>query len=103
MGLNPNTATPLTSKQGYSWVMGEMCCTTYNHMSTPNTRTCAGMGFPGNMANMAMQVPPSSAHPGGVSVVFGDGHVSFVTDQVSLAVWRALGIRAGGEVAPTDF
>ena len=31
-GLNPLTATPLTSKQGYSWVMGEMCCTTYNHV-----------------------------------------------------------------------
>src|SRR5262249_12408859 len=53
--LDPNTATPLTSKEGFSWVMGEMCCTTYNHVATPNTRTCAGIGFPGNMANMAMQ------------------------------------------------
>ena len=33
---------PLTSKQGASWVMGEMCCTTYNHVRTPNTITCAG-------------------------------------------------------------
>src|SRR5262249_362944 len=48
-GLNPATATPLTSKQGFSWVMGEMCCTTYNHVDTPNTVTCAGIGFPGNM------------------------------------------------------
>ena len=34
--------------------MGEMCCTTYNHVDTPNTTTCAGIGFPGNMSNMAM-------------------------------------------------
>src|SRR5205823_3519345 len=45
--LSPS-ATPLTSKQGASWVMGEMCCTTYNHVAPPNTRTCAGVGFPGN-------------------------------------------------------
>ncbi len=27
---NPLTATPLTSKWGWSWVMGENCCTLYN-------------------------------------------------------------------------
>ncbi len=97
-GLNPLTATPLTSKQGYSWVMGEMCCTTYNHASTPNTTTCASTGFPGNMSNMAMVVPPSSAHTGGVNVVFGDGSVRFIQDSVSLANWRAMGTIRGGEV-----
>jgi len=101
--LNPNTATPLTSKEGASWVMGEMCCTTYNHVSTPNTRTCAGMGFPGNMANMAMQVPPSSYHTGGVNVLFGDGDVRFISDGIDLGTWRALGSRNGGEVVSGDF
>jgi prepilin-type N-terminal cleavage/methylation domain-containing protein len=96
MGL-PLTATPLTSKQGYSWVMGEMCCTTYNHVSTPNTRTCAGIGFPGTMSNMAMQVPPSSGHFGGVNVVFGDGAVRFVSDSIELGTWRALGTMNKGE------
>jgi prepilin-type N-terminal cleavage/methylation domain-containing protein/prepilin-type processing-associated H-X9-DG protein len=96
-GLNPVTATPLTSKQGYSWVMGEMCCTTYNHVAPPNTTTCASTGFPGNMANMAMVVPPSSSHPGGVNVGFGDGSVRFVRDTVSLPAWRAMGTIGGGE------
>jgi prepilin-type N-terminal cleavage/methylation domain-containing protein len=100
--LDPNAATPLTSKQGYSWVMGEMCCTTYNHVSTPNTLTCAGSPFPGNMSNMAMVVTASSWHGGGVNVANCDGSVHFVSDTVSLAAWRALGTRAGGETIPID-
>jgi prepilin-type N-terminal cleavage/methylation domain-containing protein/prepilin-type processing-associated H-X9-DG protein len=97
-GLNPSTATPLTSKQGASWVMGEMCCTTYNHLNVPNTVSCAGIGFPGNMANMAMQIPPSSQHPGGVNCLMGDGSVRFVTNSVTLDTWRAMGTMNGGEV-----
>ena len=96
-GLNPLTATPLTSKQGYSWVLGEMCCTTYNHATTPNTTSCASTGFPGNMSNMAMVIPPSSSHPGGVNVVFADGSVRFVQDAINLAAWRAMGTIRGGE------
>lgn len=94
--LSPG-ATPLTSKQGYSWVMGEMCCTTYNHVARPNSRTCAGTGFSGNMANMAMVVPPSSAHVGGVNICFGDGSVRFMQDSIDLSVWRALGTMNVGE------
>ncbi len=100
--INPLTATPLTSRQGMSWVMGEMCCTTYNHVAAPNGKSCAGVGFPGNMANMSMQVPPSSLHPGGVNVLFGDGTVRFVKDSVNLITWQALATRAGGEVVSAD-
>jgi prepilin-type N-terminal cleavage/methylation domain-containing protein/prepilin-type processing-associated H-X9-DG protein len=95
---NTATATPLTSKQGASWVMGEMCCTTYNHVSTPNTITCAGLGFSGGMKNMAMDVPPSSGHTGGVNTMMGDGSVRFVADSIDLQTWRAIGTRKGGEV-----
>src|SRR6516164_2220436 len=84
---NTMTATPLTSKQGYSWVMGEMCCTTYNHMATPNTTTCASTGFKGGMQNMAMVVPPSSMHTGGVNVLLTDGSVHYVNDAISLTTW----------------
>ncbi len=92
--FNPNTATPLMSKFGYSWVMGEMCCTTYNHVSTPNTNTCAAIGFSGGMQNMSMVVPPSSNHPSGVNVCLGDAAVRFVRNRINLATWRALGTRA---------
>jgi prepilin-type N-terminal cleavage/methylation domain-containing protein/prepilin-type processing-associated H-X9-DG protein len=103
MGVDPTAATPLTSKQGYSWVMGEMCCTTYNHVSPPNTVTCAAIGFPGSMANMPMQVPPSSYHPGGVNVLLCDGSVHFVRDGIDLASWRAMGTINGGEPYSPDF
>jgi prepilin-type processing-associated H-X9-DG protein len=83
--------------------MGEMCCTTYNHVAPPNTSTCAGMGFPGNMSNMAMQVPPSSYHMGGVNVLMGDGGVRFVINGISLPSWRAMGTRNGGDVPGNDF
>jgi prepilin-type N-terminal cleavage/methylation domain-containing protein len=39
-----------------------------------------------------------SMHPGGVGVVRGDGSVHFLTDNVDLTVWRALGSIQGGEV-----
>ena len=100
---NPATATPLTSKQGYSWVMGEMCCTTYNHMALPNSTTCASTGFPGNMSNMAMVVPPTSMHTNGVNVLLADGSVHFVVNGISLTTWRSLGSRNGGEVLGSDF
>jgi prepilin-type N-terminal cleavage/methylation domain-containing protein/prepilin-type processing-associated H-X9-DG protein len=95
---DPKTATPLTSKQGASWVMGEMCCTTYNHVCTPNTNSCAGTGFPGSMANMAMAVTANSYHTNGVNLLLCDGSTRFVSNSVNLATWRALGTRNGGEV-----
>jgi prepilin-type N-terminal cleavage/methylation domain-containing protein/prepilin-type processing-associated H-X9-DG protein len=102
MATNPASATPLTSKYGWSWTMGENCCTLYNHVSAPNTYTCGGTGFPGTMTNMAMQVPPSSYHPGGVNVLMCDGSARFVNDNVTVAAWRAVGTRAGSEAFQLD-
>jgi prepilin-type N-terminal cleavage/methylation domain-containing protein/prepilin-type processing-associated H-X9-DG protein len=99
---NPATTLRLTHRMGMSWVMGEMCCTTYNHVDTPNRHTCAGLGFPGNMANMAMQVPPSSRHAGGVNVLFGDGSVRFLKETIDLYTWRAIGTRNGEEVISAE-
>jgi prepilin-type processing-associated H-X9-DG protein len=100
--VNTATATPLTNKQGWSWVMGDMCCTTYNHVSPPNSITWAGIGFTGGMVNMPMDVPASSGHPGGVNVLLCDGSVRFVRDSIALDAWRALGSRDRGEPGP-DF
>jgi prepilin-type N-terminal cleavage/methylation domain-containing protein len=101
--INAATATPLTSKQGWSWVMGEMCCCIYNHVSTPNSLSCASTGYPGGMQNMAMVVSPTSRHLMGVNVSMCDGSVHFVTDSISLPTWRALGSRNGGDLPGPDF
>jgi prepilin-type N-terminal cleavage/methylation domain-containing protein/prepilin-type processing-associated H-X9-DG protein len=100
--INILTAPPLTSREGMTWVMGEMCCSAYNHCAPPNQTSCAGIPFPGNMANMAMQVTPSSNHPGGVNVMFGDGSCKFIKNSVDLQTWRGLGTRNGGEVISAD-
>jgi prepilin-type N-terminal cleavage/methylation domain-containing protein len=102
-GLNPATALPLTSNWGFSWVMGENCCTQYNHVDVPNARSCAGTGFPGGMTNMAMQVSAASRHVGGAHVMLGDGSVSFASDNIDLTVWRSFGTRAGQEVFASPF
>ena len=98
---NPFTATPLTSKWGYSWVMGENCCTLYNHVAPPNSTACAGIPFPGTMTNMAMQVPPSSNHPNGAQILMVDGSVKFCPNVINIYVWRAIGTRDGNEAAAT--
>jgi len=101
--LNPQTATPLSYWQGASWAMGEMCCTLYNHVSTPNTLTCAFLGFAGGMVNMPMDQPATSYHDGGVNVLMGDGSVRWVSDGITLQTWQALGTRANGETLGSDF
>ena len=81
-----------------------MCCSSYNHVTTPNGKTCASTAFTGGMRNMPMQVPPSSRHPGGVNCMMGDGSVRFVKDGISLPTWRGIGSRSGGEtVSGSDF
>lgn len=98
----PASGTPLTSKWGYSWVMGENCCTQYNHVATPNSKSCGGPGFPGSMTNMAMQVSANSRHTGGVHGMMADGSIRFVSENIDLNVWRALGTRAGGEAVSQE-
>lgn len=44
------------------------------------------------------RVSARSRHPGGVTVVLGDGSVRFVGDSVDIAIWRAAGTIAGNEV-----
>jgi len=44
-----------------------------------------------------------SSHPGGVSFVFADGHVAFLSDGMSESVFQSLSTRAGGEVANGSF
>ena len=78
MGLNGNTA--------------------YTHVMTPNTFSCAYGQPDTNHPQGALTA--SSHHPGGVNVVFCDGHVTFIPNSISYPVWQALGSSQGGEAIP---
>lgn len=75
---------------GAPWLNGQH---TYQHINTPNQRSC---GF--FLIGRAV-MPPSSQHPGGVSVLQCDGSTTYVADEISLIAWQALGSRNGGEIA----
>ncbi|MBX3442338.1 MAG: DUF1559 domain-containing protein [Planctomyces sp.] len=68
----------------------------YDHRITPNRPGCWVGAFPDAQPDDPL-VPASSEHHGGVNVLFADGHVAFIADQIDVAVWRALGTINGGE------
>jgi len=84
----------------------------YQHVYTPNTNVedcmrsyqCPDLGSQvapcnGGCSEATSVVTARSNHPGGVNVVFADGHVEFYIDEVDLFVWQALATITGNEVA----
>ena len=47
-------------------------------------------------------IAASSYHTSGANVCLADGSVRFVRDSINFDIWRAVGSRAGGEVATLD-
>jgi prepilin-type processing-associated H-X9-DG protein len=88
----------------YPW---HVAVSTYNHMGPPNTVSCQNpsteeFGAWLTYVGPSGAAPPSSNHPGGANICFGDGSVRFVKDTVGLPTWWALGTRAGAEVVSSD-
>jgi prepilin-type N-terminal cleavage/methylation domain-containing protein/prepilin-type processing-associated H-X9-DG protein len=83
-------------------------CTMFMTLNTPNSGTdvspyCSSTRYPynppcTNAGSGFAHKAARSRHSGGVNVLFGDGHVQFVTTNIALATWRALGTMNGGEV-----
>ena len=80
----------------YWFYSGFMFCH-YNHNGAPNDRRpSCGFSF---LRDFGMGLhPPRSFHPGGVNVLFGDGHVGFVPESVNAGVWTALGTYNAGDL-----
>ena len=72
---------------GHNWWDGGSGSTLYNHMMTPNQQTCHS-----NAVDYGA-LTASSLHPGGVNVVYGDGHAAFVSQHVDSVVWTKMGSR----------
>lgn len=66
--------------------------TIYTHTLYPNDVSCVNAGDPSIGIYSA-----SSLHPGGVQLLLCDGHLRFVSTQIDLKLWRAIGTRNGGE------
>lgn len=82
---------------GSTWLFGGWRQTWYNHLFAPNSVVpdCnAGpiMAGGGNGAYTAR-----SYHPHGVNSGMADGSARFVSEQIEMAVWRAMSTRRGGE------
>ena len=89
-----------SSLRGTSWQMSLPYYANYqmyNHMSGPNTRSCANV----QVDNIGLDVygtsPATCYHSGGVNVGFADGSVRFIKETVSLPTWWAVGTRNGNE------
>jgi prepilin-type N-terminal cleavage/methylation domain-containing protein/prepilin-type processing-associated H-X9-DG protein len=90
------TASGCTTWQGsrcQAWIIGRPLFTAMSTYMPPNTPTpdIAGKQHMGFFA-------ARSLHTGGVNALFADGSVHFITNDISLEIWRALSTRRGNEV-----
>jgi prepilin-type N-terminal cleavage/methylation domain-containing protein/prepilin-type processing-associated H-X9-DG protein len=83
-----------SSIRGAKWINGHYGDTLYNHFYPPNSVEwdC------GNAYHNKALTSARSMHSGGVQVMFCDGHVEFVRNEIEMTIWRALATRDGGEV-----
>ncbi|MEX1228951.1 MAG: DUF1559 domain-containing protein [Planctomycetaceae bacterium] len=95
LSLSPETATAYHQNvdAGQNWLEGNFNWTRYNHLVPPNRVSCKN-GFTWDGVGMAA----SSRHQGGVNVLFGDGRVKFMSENIDLSTWQHLGTIQGGEV-----
>lgn len=75
--------------RGAKWINGHYGDALYNHYYVPNSHEwdC------GNKFHNKALTAARSNHPGGVMVLFCDGHVQFVAQTIELHVWRAISTR----------
>ncbi|MEW4570247.1 DUF1559 domain-containing protein [Tautonia sp. JC769] len=90
------TATRWRGDRGYSWISGRQVPAAFDAYLAPNSP------IPDVSAHGRGWTAARSNHPGGVSVLMADGSVRFIKETISLATWRALSTRAGGEVLSAD-
>ena len=115
---NNSLNSPFTgdTSPGYRWGDGAAYFAGFNTIMPPNTASC----FDGGADHWATgYYTASSAHPGGVHVMMGDGSTRFVSENIDAGdqsvtppgatsggqspygVWGGMGTRSGGEVIET--
>jgi prepilin-type processing-associated H-X9-DG protein len=81
----------------------------FNCIQNPNDRTYPLGGCRENYnvgqsswPDASFSVGAASNHSGGVNVLFGDGSVRFVRDNINRKIWWGLGTVAGNELFSSD-
>lgn len=105
-----------------AWAWPMMGSFAYTHLYTPNSSVGDSLymssadeecvndpteGRPCNATNTTdydkFYAAARSRHPGGVNMVFADGHVMFALDTISVDIWHRLGAIADGLPIPADY
>ncbi len=86
------------SHAGREWAAVMQTQSVFNTLAPPNHRwydcqECVGCGWMDSRGIF----PARSRHPGGVNAAMADASVRFFSNTIDLAIWQALGSRAGGE------
>ena len=81
--------------RGYTWFWGQaMHMWSYTTLIGPNTdllECSSGTGGPALMG-------AHSQHTGGVHVLFADGRIQFISENINLGTWQDLGDKSDGNV-----
>lgn len=82
------------------WPFGFYSSTQYNHVAPPNWDgfDCGTWSAIPDAPGEHAIVSARSMHSGGVNASMGDGSTRFVTNNIDVIIWRALGTRNGAEV-----
>jgi prepilin-type N-terminal cleavage/methylation domain-containing protein len=110
-GPGENQSAPTTDTRG-TWAYGAMGADIFSTKIGPNSKAPDGVwgcrnspanGMPCTQIGNSAQTNETFAgarsyHPGGVQACMGDGSVRFVSENINVLVWQALGSRGGGEV-----
>jgi prepilin-type N-terminal cleavage/methylation domain-containing protein/prepilin-type processing-associated H-X9-DG protein len=106
----PSTTGPSTQDTRGTWAYGVMGANIFSSLHGPNSSTNDGVwgcrslpaeGMPCQQVSgdySGLWASARSYHTGGVNASRADGSVQFVSNNISLAVWQAMGSRGGGEV-----
>jgi prepilin-type N-terminal cleavage/methylation domain-containing protein len=93
-----SAVTQHASFMGATWLFSGYGFTSYNHVLAPNSRTpdcttghAVAPTGPGAFTARSM-------HTGGVYLLLGDGAVRFVSEEIGINIWRALGTINGSDV-----
>jgi prepilin-type N-terminal cleavage/methylation domain-containing protein/prepilin-type processing-associated H-X9-DG protein len=105
----PSTTGPSFQDVRGTWGYATMGGNVFSTQTGPNSAVadrvwgCRSMPSEGMPCTSSSDYPNLFAaargyHPGGVNVSMADGSVRFVSDNINLTVWQAMGSRAAGEV-----